>query len=179
MVVDWESEGQILFYNLEGLSRANSFQLSIDYNLSQAMSLRFAYKNYDVKTTYDSGFLQQPLQAQNRFFANFGWESKRNAKQAQWRWDLTCHALGKQRLVSNQRDPAGSYSPAYSLWNSQLPRAFSSKFELYAGIENLGNYKQLSPIIGVEDPFGINFDTAQIYAPIFGRMVYAGLRWNL
>ena len=179
VVVDWESEGQILFYNLEGLSRANSFQLSIDYNLSQAMSLRFAYKNYDVKTTYDSGFLQRPLQAQNRFFANFGWESKRNAKQAQWRWDLTCHALGKQRLVSNQRDPAGSYSPAYSLWNSQLTRAFSSKFELYAGIENLGNYKQLSPIIGVEDPFGINFDTAQIYAPIFGRMVYVGLRWNL
>ena len=179
VVADWESEGQILFYNLEGLSRANSFQLSIDYNLSQAMSLRFAYKNYDVKTTYDSGFLQRPLQAQNRFFANFGWESKRNAKQAQWRWDLTCHALGKQRLVSNQRDPAGSYSPAYSLWNSQLTRAFSSKFELYAGIENLGNYKQLSPIIGVEDPFGINFDTAQIYAPIFGRMVYAGLRWNL
>ena len=179
VVVDWESEGQILFYNLEGLSRANSFQLSIDYNLSQAMSLRFAYKNYDVKTTYDSGFLQRPLQAQNRFFANVGWESKRNAKQAQWRWDLTCHALGKQRLVSNQRDPAGSYSPAYSLWNSQLTRAFSSKFELYAGIENLGNYKQLSPIIGVEDPFGINFDTAQIYAPIFGRMVYAGLRWNL
>ena len=178
VVADWESEGQILFYNLEGLSRANSFQLSIDYNLSQAMSLRFAYKNYDVKTTYDSGFLQRPLQAQNRFFANFGWESKRNAKQAQWRWDLTCHALGKQRLVSNQRDPAGSYSPAYSLWNSQLTRAFSSKFELYAGIENLGNYKQLSPIIGVEDPFGINFDTAQIYAPIFGRMVYAGLRWN-
>ena len=179
VVVDWESEGQILFYNLEGLSRANSFQLSIDYNLSQAMSLRFAYKNYDVKTTYDSGFLQRPLQAQNRFFANFGWESKRNAKQAQWRWDLTCHALGKQRLVSNQRDPAGSYSPAYSLWNSQLTRAFSSKFELYAGIENLGNYKQLSPIIGVEDPFGISFDTAQIYAPIFGRMLYTGLRWNL
>ena len=179
VVADWESEGQILSYNLEGLSRANSFQLSIDYNLSQAMSLRFAYKNYDVKTTYDSGFLQRPLQAQNRFFANFGWESKRNAKQAQWRWDLTCHALGKQRLVSNQRDPAGSYSPAYSLWNSQLTRAFSSKFELYAGIENLGNYKQLSPIVGVEDPFGINFDTAQIYAPIFGRMVYVGLRWNL
>ena len=179
VVVDWESKGQILFYNLEGLSRANSFQLSIDYNLSQAISLRFAYKNYDVKTTYDSGFLQLPLQAQNRFFANFGWESKRNSKQAQWRWDLTCHALGKQRLVSNQRDPAGSYSPPYSLWNSQLTRAFSNKFELYGGIENLGDYKQLNPIIGAEDPFGINFDTAQIYAPIFGRMLYAGLRWNL
>ena len=179
VVVDWEEEGQISFYNLDGVSRANSFQLSIDYNPSEALSLRFAYKNYDVKTTYNSGFLQRPLQAQNRFFANLGWESPRNSKQAQWRYDLTYHALGPQRLVSTQRDAEGSYAPAYGVWNSQLTRAFTAKFELYAGVENLGDYKQLSPIIGAEDPFGINFDTAQVYAPIFGRMLYAGLRWNL
>lgn len=179
VVVDWESEGQISFYNLEGISRANSFQLSFDYNFSEAISLRLAYKNYDVKTTYDSGFLQRPLQAQNRFFANIAWESKRNTKQAQWRWDLTYHALGQQRLVSTQRDSAGSYTPAYGLWNSQITRAFTSEFELYAGVENLGDYKQLNPIIGAEDPFGINFDTSQVYAPVFGRMVYLGLRWNL
>ncbi len=179
VVVDWETEGQISFYNLEGISRANSFQLSFDYSPSEAISFRLAYKNYDVKTTYDSGFLQRPLQAQNRFFANFGWESKRNTKQAQWRWDLTYHALGRQRLVSTQRDSNGSYASAYGLLNSQLTRAFTNKFELYTGVENLGDYKQLNPIIGAEDPFGINFDTAQVYAPVFGRMVYLGLRWNL
>jgi outer membrane receptor for ferrienterochelin and colicin len=179
VVVDWESEGEISFYNLKGLSRANSFQISFDYNPSETINLRFSYKNYDVKTTYNSGFLQKPLQAQNRFFANLGWESRRNIKEAQWRWDLTSHTLGQQRLVSTERDPSESYSPAYSLWNSQLTRAFNNKFELYGGIENLGDYKQLSPIIGLEDPFGISFDTAQIYAPIFGRMFYAGLRWNL
>jgi outer membrane receptor for ferrienterochelin and colicin len=179
VVVDWESEGEISFYNLKGLSRANSFQISFDYNPSETINLRFSYKNYDVKTTYNSGFLQKPLQAQNRFFANLGWESRRNIKEAQWRWDLTSHTLGQQRLVSTERDPSESYSPAYSLWNSQLTRAFNNKFELYGGIENLGDYQQLSPIIGLEDPFGISFDTAQIYAPIFGRMFYAGLRWNL
>lgn len=179
VVVDWESEGQISFYNLEGISHANSFQLSVDYNPTEAISLRFAYKNYEVKTTYNTGFLQRPLQAQNRFFANLGWESKRNKKQAQWRWDLTYHALGQQRLVITQRDPFGSYAPAYGLWNSQLTRAFTNKFELYAGVENLGDYKQLNPIIGAEDPFGINFDTVQVFAPVFGRMVYLGLRWNL
>jgi hypothetical protein len=36
-----------------------------------------------------------------------------------------------------------------------------------------------APIIAAEDPFGINFDSAQVYAPVFGRMLYAGLRWNL
>tara|TARA_A100001011_G_scaffold162951_1_gene171424 strand:- start:24649 stop:26835 length:2187 start_codon:yes stop_codon:yes gene_type:complete len=178
VVVDWEKEGQISFYNLEGVSRANSFQLSIDYNPLKAINLRFAYKNYDVQTTYNSGLLQRPLQPQNRFFANLAWESVRNVKLGQWRWDLTYHALGKQRLVNTQRDIVGSYASAYGLWNTQLTRAFTGSFELYAGVENLGDYKQLNPIIGSEDPFGINFDTAQIYAPVFGRMFYAGLRWN-
>jgi len=179
VVVDWEKQGQISFYNLEGQSRANSFQLAIDYSPVKALSIRLAYKNYDVKTAYKSGFLQRPLQAQNRFFGNVGWETERNAKGAQWRWDLTYHALGKQRLVSTVRDGDGSFAPAYGLWNSQLTRAFNNKLEVYTGIENLGNYTQKNPIIAAEDPFGINFDSAQLYAPVFGRMLYAGLRWNL
>ena len=179
VVVDWEQEGLIKFYNLDGRSRANSLQIALDYAPTDALNLRLAYKNYDVKTTYISGFIQRPLQAQHRYFANLGWESKRNNEEAQWRWDLTFHALGKQRLVSTQRDTSGSYSPAYGLWNSQLTRAFNTTFEIYGGVENLGNYKQINPIIGVECPFGSTFDTAQVFAPVFGRMLYAGLRLNL
>ena len=179
VVVDWEKEGQISFYNLEGLSRANSIQLSIDYNPLETISIRLAYKNDDVKTTYNSGFLQRPLLPQNRFFANLAWESPRNMRQAQWRWDLTYNGLGQQRLVATQRDFSGTYASAYGLWNSQLTRAFTKTFEIYTGLENIGDYKQLNPIIGDEDPFGINFDTSQVFAPIFGRMLYLGLRWNL
>ena len=179
VVVDWEQNHQITFYNLEGPSRANSFQLSVDYFINEALSFRFAYKNYDVKTTYNSGFLQRPLQPQNRFFANLGWETKRNEKEAQWRWDLTYHGIGKQRLVETSRDVKGSYSESYGIWNSQITRAFQTNFEIYAGMENFGNYRQINPIIGVENPFGADFDSSQVYAPIFGRMIYAGLRWNL
>ncbi len=179
VVVDWEQRGQISFYNLDGKSRANSLQLAIDYEPIKSLSLRFAYKNYDVKTTYKSGFLQRPLQAQNLFFGNIAWETIRNEKGGQWRWDLTYHALGKQRLVNTSRDGNGSFSEAYGLWNSQLTKAITDKFEIYVGVENLGNYSQINPIIGTEDPFGIDFDTAQVYAPVFGRMLYAGLRWNL
>lgn len=179
VVVDWEQKHQITFYNLEGPSRANSFQLSVDYALNETLDFRFAYKNYDVKTTYNSGFLQRPLQAKNRFFANMGWETERNKKGAQWRWDLTYHAIGEQRLVETSRDIKGSYSPSYEIWNSQLSRAFQANFEIYAGMENFGNYRQINPIIGAENPFDADFDTSQVYAPIFGRMIYAGLRWNL
>ena len=179
VVVDWEQRGQISFYNLDGKSRANSLQLALDYTPIKSLSFRFAYKNHDVKTTYKSGFLQRPLQAQNLFFGNVAWETIRNEKGGQWRWDLTYHALGKQRLVNTFRDGNGSFSEAYGLWNSQLTKAMTDKFEIYGGVENLGNYTQINPIIGAEDPFGIDFDTAQVYAPVFGRMLYAGLRWNL
>ena len=179
VVVDWEEKGRISFYNLIGKSRANSFQLALDYSPFKALNFRFAYKNYDVKTTYNSGFLQRPLQAKHIFFGNIGWETDRSIKGGQWRWDLTFHAVGEQRLVDTIRDLRNSYAPAYGLWNSQLTRAFSQKFEIYTGVENLGNYTQKNPIVGVDDPFGINFDSAQVYAPIFGRMLYAGLRWNL
>jgi outer membrane receptor for ferrienterochelin and colicin len=179
VVVDWEQNHQITFYNLEGPSRANSFQLSVDYFINEALSFRFAYKNYDVKTSYNSGFLQRPLQPQNRLFVNLGWETKRNEKEAQWRWDLTYHGIGKQRLVETSRDVKGSYSQSYGIWNSQITRAFQTNFEIYAGMENFGNYRQINPIIGVENPFGADFDSSQVYAPIFGRMIYAGLRWNL
>jgi outer membrane receptor for ferrienterochelin and colicin len=108
-----------------------------------------------------------------------GWETKRNEKEAQWRWDLTYHGIGKQRLVETSRDIKGSYSQSYGIWNSQITRAFQTNFEIYAGMENFGNNRQINPIIGVENPFGADFDSSQVYAPIFGRMIYAGLRWNL
>ena len=51
----------------------------------------------------------------------------------------------------------------------------------YKKIENLANVRQMSPIAGVND--GVldleNFDASLVYAPIMGRMSYAGLRWTL
>ena len=103
-------------------------------------------------------------------------DSKRTSTGKNWRWDLTYHYVGAQRLVETVRDQTNSYSPSYSLWNSQLTRIFSKKIEIYLGGENIGNFKQTNPIIGSENPFGLDFDTSQIYGPIFGGMIYTGLR---
>jgi hypothetical protein len=56
---------------------------------------------------------------------------------------------------------------------------FSKKVEIYLGGENIGNYRQQSPIIGVDDPFGADFDAGQVYAPVFGGMFYTGLRFKI
>jgi len=179
VVVDFEEPREVSFYNLEGESTAKSFQVELDYNFRNHLNFRAAYKNYDVQMDYKSGLLQKPLLAKNRFFANLGWESKTTAGGKQWRYDLTYHYVGAQRLVHNLIDGPGGFSPNYSLWNTQLTHVFSKKIEIYLGGENIGNYRQSSPIIGSDHPFGADFDAAQVYAPIFGGMVYSGLRFKI
>ena len=68
---------------------------------------------------------------------------------------------------------------SYGLWNTQITRIFSPMFEVYLGGENLLDIRQKTPIIGIDQPFGRNFDASITYAPVFGRMIYAGLRFNL
>jgi len=178
VVVDWETARYIRFYNLEGKSYANSFQLEVDYAPFKHSSFRFAYKNYQVKTDYLDGFKQKPLQPEHRFFAN-GEYNNVTPQGNGWRADLTYHFVGEQRLPNNPRDGVNSNSNAYGLWNAQITRVFSPRFEVYLGSENLTNEKQLNPVINVDQPFGRDFDASLVYAPIFGSMVYAGLRFNL
>ena len=56
-------------YNLKG-KLCEQFQVSVDYAPIKNTALRFAYKNYQVKTTYTNGLQQRPLQPENRFFTN-------------------------------------------------------------------------------------------------------------
>jgi hypothetical protein len=51
--------------------------------------------------------------------------------------------------------------------------------DVYIGSENLLSYRQENPIIGWEDPYATGFDASQVWAPITGRKVYAGIRFNI
>ena len=178
VVVDWETARYIRFYNLAGKSFANSFQLGMDYAPFKNVSTRLAYKNYQVKTTYLDGLKQRPLQPEHRFFANADYNNV-TAEGKGWRADLTYHFVGEQRLPANPRDGVDFSAGAYGLWNAQITRVFSPQFEVYLGGENLANQRQINPVVGIDQPFGRNFDASLVYAPVFGRMIYAGLRFNL
>ncbi|WP_299136909.1 TonB-dependent receptor [uncultured Tenacibaculum sp.] len=183
VVVDWENPQEISFYNLEGRSVANSFQLEVNQNIIPYFNVRVAYKVYDVTTDYKKGNLTKPLQAKNRFFTNVSYETLESSNGAKWKFDVTYNWLGKQRLPNTQSNPIRYQLPAfaksYSLLNAQITKVFSKRFEIYAGAENITNYKQKNPIVGSDDPFGANFDTTIVYAPIFGSNYYTGLRFKI
>ena len=183
VIVDWENPQEISFYDLDGKSIANSFQVEVNYSLAKNLNLRTAYKYFDISTDFKSGNLQKPMQPENRFFANLSYETELQENNGQWKFDVTFNNIGKQRLPSTASNPVqyqlSEYSDPYQLLNSQITKVFSSNFEMYIGAENLTNVQQKNPILASDAPFGVNFDSTIIYSPIFGRAVYAGLRYKI
>ena len=183
VIIDWESPSNILFYNLSGRSYAKSFQAQFSYPLSNSFDLLFAYKNTDAITDYISGRLENPLTPSNRFFVNFSYDGPLNDKLRKWKFDLTYNHLGKQRIPSTIQNPEifrlDPFSSKLDLINSQITRVFSNSFEVYLGVENLTNYKQMDGIISNSDPFSQYFDATMIYGPVSGRMSYLGLRYTI
>ncbi|MGJ8716094.1 MAG: TonB-dependent receptor [Maribacter stanieri] len=183
VVVDWENPQEVSFYNLEGESSAKSFQVELNYELLTRLNFRTSYKFYDVSTDYKSGNLQKPLQTQHRFFVNLGYETEAKDNGAQWKFDYTLHSFGEARLPDTSANPVEyqlpAFSPTYNLMNAQVTKVFSNSFEVYVGGENLSDVQQINPVLGADNPFGPNFDTTIVYAPIMGRMFYGGFRFKI
>jgi len=183
VVVDYENPYEVIFYNLEGSSFANSFQAEFSLNILERLDFKTAYKFYDVKTQYKSGKLNKPLTSQHRVFANLSFETVKKDKGGVWKFDTTFNWFGKQRFSSTVSSPEAyqlpSYSPTISTLNAQITKVFSDSFELYVGAENITNATQKNPILSSENPFGSNFDTTFVYGPIFGSTFYTGLRYKL
>lgn len=177
VVVDWETPGAISFYNLNGESHAQSAQFSVNSRFGDHIEFRYAYKAYDIHTAYISETKRVPLQPKTRWFAFLGFETHAE-KERQWRADVTFHRVGQQRLVASYLE-ASKYTAGFSLLSTQATRQFSDKFSVYVGGENLLDVKQADAVLDASNPFGANFDTSQVYSPVFGRMFYAGFRFNL
>ncbi len=179
----YQSPQQVVFYDLDGSAYANSFQAEFNLEIIKHLDLRTAYKFYDISTDYTGGKMQQPLQAEHRFFANLGFQTHILDKGQQWKFDVTYNWNGEQKLPFTGTNPVAyrlpENSPSFSLVNAQITRTFSSTFEIYVGGENIGNYKQPNPILGSDAPFGTYFDSSIVYAPVFGQMYYAGLRFKI
>lgn len=184
VVVDYENAQDVNFYNLNGDSYANSFQVELHYEPINKFNMRLAYKNYDVKTQYNAGKLARPLIPKHRFFANASYETSLvEGETGQWKFDTTFNWIGAQRFSSTQSNPLQyqlpDYSPTVATVNAQVTKVFSPRFEVYLGGENIFNLRQNNPIVSADNPFGSSFDTTFVYGPIFGANYFAGLRYKI
>lgn len=179
VVMDFDKDPrQINFFGLTGKSFSHSIQAQVDYQLARRLDVRIAYRWLDVETDYLNGRLQRPLIPRDRAFVNIAYKTKNN-----WAFDYTVQRIGEQRLPNTSSNPAqyqlASYSNPYILMNAQVTKDFGSRWSVYAGVENLTDFKLDNPIVAANDPFGQYFDSSMVWGPVFGSMWYGGFRYRV
>ena len=173
-----QNSQQVNIYNLDGRSYAHSFQVEASYPVTDLLTLKGAYKYYDVRTTIDGQLMQMPFISRDRLFLNASFSTPYDT----WGIDGTLQWYGSKRLP-NTTDKPGEFqraqaSPDFFLLNMQVSKGFRWG-NIYLGSENMLNFMQDDPIIDPGNPFGENFDASIVWAPIAGRMIYAGIRFKI
>lgn len=187
LIADAEHPGFLYFYNLQDKAFANSFQAEVNLTPIERLEFKLAYRLFDVKQTMgepygESVLLPRMMINRDRVLFNAGYALPYD----KWKFDFTVQWNGKRRVPN--LDPGYDHTrymnmptdiaPAFFNLNAQITRTFP-KWDVYLGGENLGNYRQSNPIIGANDPFGQRFDAGIVWAPVVGRMIYAGLRYKI
>ncbi|RNI27106.1 TonB-dependent receptor [Rufibacter immobilis] len=175
----YSSPYQVVFTNLNGRSFSKSFQAEVQYELSSMLDVKAAYKYFDVRTTYNGQLEQRPFIPNHRAFLNLGFATPFD----KWRADLTAQWFGPRTVPAMEHQHEGSDFRTrtvhpYAVFNGQITRAFK-RWEVYLGGENLLDYKQKNPIIAADRPFSQDFDASMVWAPVIGRVIYAGLRFTI
>jgi hypothetical protein len=183
VVVDVDNNTQqVLIYNLDGPSYSNTMQFEFNMEPKKRFFIKTAYRYVDTKMEFKQGLLQKAMVSKHRAFINFSYETKNS----HWQFDATGQYNGAKRLPSTTTNPSdlqrGEYSPEFYNVLGQityLTKISKADFNIYLGVENALNYKQTNPIVSSDLPFNKYFDASMVWGPIYGRMLYLGLRLKI
>ena len=173
---------QVIIFNLKGSSYSNTLQFEFNLEPRKRLFIKTAYRFVDTKVDFKTGLLQKSMVSKHRAFINLSYETKNN----HWLFDFTNQFNGEKRLPSTDSNPleykVANYSPLFFNVLGQITfntKIYSNTFNIYLGVENLLNYKQSNPIISSDLPFNKYFDASMVWGPIYGRMLYLGLRYKI
>jgi outer membrane receptor for ferrienterochelin and colicins len=183
VVIDVDNSPQkVLIYNLNGPSYSNTLQFEFNMEPRKRFFVKTAYRYVDTKVNYQEGLLQKAMVSKHRAFINLSYETKNN----HWQFDFTTQYNGPKRLPMTEANPTdyqrATMSPGYFNLLGQityLTKINAADFNIYLGVENLLNYKQSNPIVASDMPYSRYFDASMVWGPIYGRMLYAGLRLKI
>ena len=178
VVVDMDTNPhEVAFYNLDGRSYSQVFQVEATYPFFQGFSLTAAYRWTDAKTTYNHQLMEKPLTGKYKGLVTASYPL------GLWQFDATWQMNGGGRMPNpyTLADGTSSWDARYkgfSQLSAQVTRYFR-RWSIYIGGENLTNFKQKNPIIDAADPWGDRFDSTMIWGPVHGAKGYIGVRFNL
>ncbi len=178
-IIDKEKDNSTIYiYNLDGESYANNFQVEAKYELLPRLDLVAAFRINDVKMTINNELMREALVHKYKGLLVLSYATRMK----KWQFDFTAQFNGPGRIPSTEGNPdqyrRPDKSPSYTILNTQVTKYFK-RWELYLGGENLTNFTQDDPIIASDDPFSEYFDASDIWGPLVGIRIYAGLRFAI
>ncbi len=164
--------------NFTGTSVSNTFQAEVYLSLWDQFEFKTGYSFLDVYREIDDEKVLLPFNPKHKVVTTLGYKPLSDDFQI----DMNIHWYGEQRLPNTQSNPEQyqrpDFSEDYMLVNAQFTYNLD-QVELYAGAENIFNFRQNRPIIGWQDPFGEFFDTSSVWGPTRGRELYVGIRYKI
>lgn len=159
-------------------SISNGFQLELSAGILEQVNLRAAYNFLDVWRKPEDVKILLPYNSRHKLLGVISIHSK----EPLWQVDMNLHWYGQQRLPESKNLPDDLKQPAFSkeftLISLQYTHTFK-EWELFAGCENIFDFRQIRPILDYSNPFGKHFDTSFAWGPTRGREFYAGIRVRL
>lgn len=179
VIVDKEHTSEhIMVYNLDGNSYANTLQVEAKYELIPRLDLTLAFRYNDVQMTIGDSLMREPLVNRYKGLVTLSYATRMK----KWQFDFTAQFNGDSRIPNTSYNPTEyqmpGQSPSYTILNAQITKYFK-RWDIYLGGENLTNFKQQNPIIAWDDPYGPYFDASNVWGPIAGIKVYAGVRYTM
>jgi len=178
IVADFETPGVVEFYNLQGKSFSNTYQIEMSCEVLKGWDITGAFRYNDVRQTIDGNLVESPLMSRFKGLLTTSYRTKLE----KWQFDFTAQFNGPGRIPSTATNPEeyrrDEKFKAYNIFNAQITKFFKH-WSIYVGVENIFNFKQKDPIIAVSEPFSDYFDSSLIWGPIDGRKFYLGIRFTI
>ena len=181
VVADQEYDPEaIVFYNTDGRSFTDTYQVDFSWTPVERLDIfaTFRYTNSEMTIERPDGTsarVERPLVSQYKTLLNIQYATKFR----RWVFDATAQLNGPARIPTQNGILADdSYSPRYPMFFAQVSRKVG-KFDIYAGCENIADYRQKEPILHADNPYSVGFNSMNVWGPLMGRKFYVGLRFNL
>lgn len=164
--------------NFKGKCLSNGFQAEWSLQWSRGLDLKVGYNFLDVYRLIGSTRDVLPFNPKHKVLGTLSYEPESE----RYHIDLNVHWYGQQRLPNTKSNPIEyrrpDFSDPYTTFNIQYTHLFN-RFEVYAGVENLFDFRQRQPIIGWQQPFSQYFDLSSVWGPTRGREIYLGFRLSI
>ena len=192
---DYDTPGQIIYANVEGNAITRGMSVSLNHQFTFPLNFVASFNMQQAfELTMDGDRpVRDPIEFApdwtSTLTVNYEWEK------AGLQFAYTMTGTGPMTLPEVfDLDASGlpldearpTRSTAFAQHQIQLTKRIpKASLQVYGGVSNLANFTPpISPLAGFNDPnaapgFSPYFDTAYAFAPLQGRELYLGLRWNM